>query len=204
MNSVEPEQRQRSTSSYRITVRMQGPTEDDEASVPSEHVINGPNLNRTFTVRRKAAKRILPWDLPADEIQLVPPRPQDEDIIQEKKRPRLEEPFSTSPTDEATTENPFHAVSNHRNSQSQGVLYPSNMLVANTKAKQRRTNWGERENFAKLHAAFLKWQRPGGVLDDNGKALSRRGFAKTEGIPNSVFFRYAIKQQKTGTLAGET
>jgi hypothetical protein len=88
---------------------MQGPTEDDEASVPSEHVTKGPNLNRTFTVRRKAAKRILPWDLPADEIQLVLPRPQDEDIIQETKRPRLEEPFSSS-TAEATTENPSHTT----------------------------------------------------------------------------------------------
>jgi hypothetical protein len=113
MNSVEPEQRLQSNMSYRITARMQDPptpTEDNEASVPSEHVLSGPNLNRTFTVRRKAAKRILPWDLPADEIQLVLPRPQDEDIIQETKRPRLETPFSTFLIDEATTENMSHTT----------------------------------------------------------------------------------------------
>jgi hypothetical protein len=113
MNSVEPEQRLQSNMSYRITARMQGlptPTEDGEASVPSEHVLSGPNLNRTFTVRRKAAKRILPWDLPVDEIQLVLPRPQDEDIIQETKRPRLEGPFSSLIDDEATTMNPSHTT----------------------------------------------------------------------------------------------
>jgi hypothetical protein len=84
------------------------PMEDEEASIPTEHVQNGPNLNRTFTVRRKAAKRILPWDLPVDEIQLALPSPQDEDI-REAKRPRLETPFPTS-TDEATTTNTSHTT----------------------------------------------------------------------------------------------
>jgi hypothetical protein len=69
-------------------------------------VRNGPNLNRTFTVRRKAAKRILPWDLPVDEIQLVLPRPQDEDT-RETKRPRLEEPVHIT-TDEAATNTTSH------------------------------------------------------------------------------------------------
>jgi hypothetical protein len=81
------------------------PTEDDEASLPTEHVRNGPNLNRTFTVRRKVAKRILPWDLPMDEIQLAPPLPQDKDSP--AKRPRLEKPFPTL-EDEATTKNTAH------------------------------------------------------------------------------------------------
>ncbi len=92
------------------------PTEDDEAeaSTPTEHVRNGlnTNLNRTFTVRRKAAKRTFPWKLRADEIQLASPRPQDEDEdedIRERKRPRLDEPFSAA-TDEATTENASHTT----------------------------------------------------------------------------------------------
>jgi hypothetical protein len=41
-----------------ITNIMQGPT--DEASIPTENVSIGPNLNRTFRVRRKAAKRSEP------------------------------------------------------------------------------------------------------------------------------------------------
>jgi hypothetical protein len=77
---------------------MQGPptpTEDDE----------GPNLNHAFTEHRRAAKRTLPWDLPADELELVSP-PQAEET-QATKRPRLERPFSTS-ADEATTKNTSH------------------------------------------------------------------------------------------------
>jgi hypothetical protein len=84
------------------------PTEDDEASLPTDHVRNGPNLNRTLTVRRKAAKRTLPWDLTEDEIQLALPRSQDEDT-RATKRPRLEEPLRTS-TEEATTETASHAT----------------------------------------------------------------------------------------------
>jgi hypothetical protein len=89
---------------------MQGPpttpTEDDEASIPTEHVRNSPNLNRAFTVRRKAAKRTIPWKLTADEIQLALSPPQDEDM-RETKRRRLEEPFPTS-TDEAATKTASH------------------------------------------------------------------------------------------------
>jgi hypothetical protein len=62
---------------------MQGSIDQIEAFILEETLSNGPNLNqyRTFTVRRKAAKRILPWDLLADEIlQLVLPRPQDENL----------------------------------------------------------------------------------------------------------------------------
>jgi hypothetical protein len=85
---------------------MQGPptptsTEEDEASIPPEHVRSSPNMNRAFTEHRRAAKRTLPWDLPADELELVSP-PQAEHS-QATKRPRLEKPFSAST--EATTEN---------------------------------------------------------------------------------------------------
>jgi hypothetical protein len=58
-------------------------------------------------VRRKAAKRILPWDLPVDQIQLASSSPQDE-FIRETKRPRLEEPLPTTATYEATTKNTPH------------------------------------------------------------------------------------------------
>jgi hypothetical protein len=88
------------------------PIENDEAddTLPTDHVRNSPNLNRTFTVRRKAVKRTFPWDLAAGEIQLALPRPQDEDEgIRETKRPRLEEPFFAS-TDESTTEHTSHAT----------------------------------------------------------------------------------------------
>jgi hypothetical protein len=55
-------------------------TGDDEASIlPTKNVRDGPNL------------RTLPWDLPADKLELVsPPVPQAVDI-QAKKKPRLEE-----------------------------------------------------------------------------------------------------------------
>jgi hypothetical protein len=93
------------------------PTEVDEAeaSIPTEHVRNGLNLNQypTFTVRRKAAKRTFPWKLRADEIQLASPRPQDEDEdeeIRETKRPRLDEPFSAATDEATTTENASHAT----------------------------------------------------------------------------------------------
>jgi hypothetical protein len=52
---------------------MQNPTDqEDEASVPMETgvvAINNTNLNRTFAVRRKAAKRSETW-------YLMPPLPQ--------------------------------------------------------------------------------------------------------------------------------
>jgi hypothetical protein len=80
---------------------MQEPTEDkdDEASISMENETEDENLNRTFAVRRKAAKRTLPWDLAAGELDLVSPS-QAEDIRATKK-PRLEEPISAS-TDETT------------------------------------------------------------------------------------------------------
>jgi hypothetical protein len=76
---------------------------NDQAEAPrtTEPVRNGPNLNRTVTVRRKAAKRT---DLePSPQSIVVPlslsPSPQAEEIPARKK-PRVEEPLPTT-TDEA-------------------------------------------------------------------------------------------------------
>jgi hypothetical protein len=44
-------------------------TDEAEASIPTETVINGPNLNRTVTVHRKVAKR-------TDPLYIAPPPPQ--------------------------------------------------------------------------------------------------------------------------------
>jgi hypothetical protein len=84
---------------------MQEPTEeaeDVEASISTENAREGPdeNLNRTSTVRRKAAKGTLPWDLKAGELDLVSPQSQAEEIAAARKKPRLEEPLPTT-TDEA-------------------------------------------------------------------------------------------------------
>ncbi len=81
------------------TIVLQEPNEYVEAPIPAESAREDPNLNLTVAVRRKAAKRTLPWDLAAGELDLVTPQPQAEDIPARKK-PRLEEPFSVS-TDEA-------------------------------------------------------------------------------------------------------
>jgi hypothetical protein len=94
------------------TIVMQEPTEEVEAPIPAENVREDPNLNRAVAVRRKAAKRSLPWDLAAGELDLVtPPPPQAEDIPARKKR-RVDEPYSAS-TDEGTsnTASPNAAVS---------------------------------------------------------------------------------------------
>jgi hypothetical protein len=76
-----------------------------ETSIPTENVIaiNGPNLNRTFTLRRKAAKRTEPWYLapPPQNIAVpVPPRQQVEEIPARKKR-RIEEPLATTTDEDA-------------------------------------------------------------------------------------------------------
>jgi hypothetical protein len=85
-----------------------------EASIPTETVINGSNLNCTVTVRRKAAKRTDPLYLappPPNITAQLPPSlmPQAEDISARKKpcvedipvtqEPRVEEPLPTA-TDE--------------------------------------------------------------------------------------------------------
>jgi hypothetical protein len=84
---------------------MQGPTtEEAEASVSTEHVREGPDtvtsqntVNGSVAVRRKVAKRTLPWDLSAGELDLVsPPSPPQAEVIPATKKPRLEEPFTGS------------------------------------------------------------------------------------------------------------
>jgi hypothetical protein len=86
------------------------PTDQAEAESPIptevESMSNGPNL------RRKAAKRTLPWDLAAGELDLISPQPpQAEDIpAVARKKPRLEEPFSAS-TDEAARKSAFPDLS---------------------------------------------------------------------------------------------
>jgi hypothetical protein len=77
-------------------------TDQVETSIPTEPVINGSNLNRTVTVRRKAAKRTDPLYLvppPPNIAAPLPPSPQAEEIPARKK-PRVEEPLPTA-TDEA-------------------------------------------------------------------------------------------------------
>jgi hypothetical protein len=78
---------------------MEGPTEEAEALIPVESAINGGRTkymgsnSATTTMRREAAKRTLPWDLRARELNLgariSPPLPHDEDIPATKK-PRFD------------------------------------------------------------------------------------------------------------------
>jgi hypothetical protein len=84
---------------------MQEPTEEVEASISTENVRDGPNLNNAFTGRRKAAKRTFPWDLAAGEVNPESP-PRAEDIPVKKKR-RLEKSFSAS-IDKAATKISSH------------------------------------------------------------------------------------------------
>jgi hypothetical protein len=67
------------------------PTKDDDASILTEHVRNGPHnklvISELFAGSRKASKRTLPYDLSADEIKHALPSPQHEDI-RETKRPQ--------------------------------------------------------------------------------------------------------------------
>jgi hypothetical protein len=82
---------------------MQGPstpTEEAEASIPTDNVREDPNLNHTVRSGRKAATRTLPWDLVTGELHLVSRPPKDEDIPA-KKKPRLEGPLSASPDEVA-------------------------------------------------------------------------------------------------------
>jgi hypothetical protein len=90
-----------------IIIIMQGPPEDndDEGSISMENEREDPTLSDTFAVRRKAAKRTLPWDLAADELELV--SPQQAEDIRATKRPRLEE-SSFALTDEAAAELSSH------------------------------------------------------------------------------------------------
>jgi hypothetical protein len=74
---------------------MQNPTDQAESSIPTVTAREGPNLNRTFTVCRKAAKRSESWYVAPPPQNIVAPL-----SIPARKKPRLQEPLAT-PTDEA-------------------------------------------------------------------------------------------------------
>jgi hypothetical protein len=91
---------------------MQNPTDqaEAEASIPTATTVTSidPSWNLTVMVRRKAAKRSLPFDLAAGELLLEPssslsPSPQAEDIPAARKKQRIEEPL-TIRVDEAATQ----------------------------------------------------------------------------------------------------
>jgi hypothetical protein len=76
-----------------------------EASIPMETVSNGPNLNPTVTVYRKATKRTFPWDKAAGES----PSTQAGEIASRKKS-RVVQPLPTT-GDEAVKKTASPAVS---------------------------------------------------------------------------------------------
>jgi hypothetical protein len=80
---------------------MQNPTDQAETSIPTETTVinNVPNIDRTVTVRRKAATHTLSFEMAAGELKLVSPSPQAEDIPATRKKPRLDEPFLTTTTE---------------------------------------------------------------------------------------------------------
>jgi hypothetical protein len=108
-------------------------------------VRGGPNPDRTFTERCKAAKRSLPWDLAAGELHLVSRRQESEDIRATKK-PRLEEPFSAS-TDEAATK-----LSSHDTTVSL-LTADSDRVDADPEKGSRATGHWTPEEDAKLNSA---------------------------------------------------
>jgi hypothetical protein len=74
---------------------MPSPTDQAEASIPTETVRESSNQNLTLTVCRKAAKRSESWYQTTSEPLLTPAR----------KKPRLEEPLPTT-ADEVDRETP--------------------------------------------------------------------------------------------------
>jgi hypothetical protein len=77
-------------------------TDHAEAPLPTEPVINGPHLNRTVTVCRKAAKRTDPLFLAPSPQKITVPLPPQAENITVTQEPRVEEPLSTT-TDEAAS-----------------------------------------------------------------------------------------------------
>jgi hypothetical protein len=123
--------------------------DDDEASISMENVREDPNLNDSFIVRRKAAKRTLPWDLSLDELELMsPPHAEDTPAM---KRPRLEEPFSSS-TDKAATTMPSHDTAVSLPAAAAAAADPVTDTQPNAKATRARSSWTAEED-AKLNSA---------------------------------------------------
>jgi hypothetical protein len=84
-------------------------TDQAEASIPMETVSNGPNLNPTVTVYRKATKRTFPWDKAAGELNVRSPSTKAREISARKK-PRVVEPLPTT-TNEAARKTSIPDVS---------------------------------------------------------------------------------------------
>jgi hypothetical protein len=136
---------------------MQGPptpTENNEASVPMENVRDDPDLNRTVSLRRKAAKRTLPWDLAAGELDLMSssPPPQAEDIPAARKKRRIEEPFPTS-SDEATTKNTSHDTTVALPPPDAAAAAADNVDANSAKGTRATGRWTPEED-AKLNSAM--------------------------------------------------
>jgi hypothetical protein len=75
---------------------MQNPTNQAETSIPTENVSSDANLNRTFVVQRKGAKRTEPWYHVTSSQNLAEPW----SIPPMRKKPRFEDSLPTA-TDEA-------------------------------------------------------------------------------------------------------
>jgi hypothetical protein len=106
-------------------------TDQAVAPIQTESVMNGPNLNRTFTVRRKAAKRT---PLPENITAPFSPSPQAEEIPARKK-PRLKEPLSTT-TDEGASKTPSPDIS--ENLTSPDTPLSTDTVNASTHRRSRR------------------------------------------------------------------
>jgi hypothetical protein len=126
---------------------MQVPPEEAGDSISTENnEREDPDLNRTFAVRRKAAKRSIPWDLVGGELDLISQRQESEDIRATKK-PRLEEPFFAS-TDEASTK-----LSSHDTAVSLPTA-DSDYADADPEKGSRTTGYWTPEEDAKLNSAI--------------------------------------------------
>jgi hypothetical protein len=128
-------------------ITMQGPAEDAEDSISTtDNEREDPNLNPSFAVRRKVAKRTLPWDLEGEELNLVS-RLQESEEIRATKKPRLNEPFSES-TDEAAAE-----LSSHNTAASLPDTADADHADADrVKVRRATRHWTPKED-AKLNSA---------------------------------------------------
>jgi hypothetical protein len=148
---------------------MQRTTEEEaEASVTTDNVREGsPNLNRTVTLRRKAAKRTFPWDLTPEELHILSPL-QAEDVPVAKK-PRLEVPISGS-KDEATT---------HISSHDTAVILPAADYADAVKGPHTVGHWTAEED-AKLNIAVNTYCKKKGKY---GKQYRTNWAAVAELVP---------------------
>jgi hypothetical protein len=71
------------------------------------------NITRTVTVRQKAVKYNLSYNLVARKLKLVSTSPQAEDIPAARKRPPLEEPLPTTNANLGTDTQPNAGATGH-------------------------------------------------------------------------------------------